>query len=541
MSSEQKCPNCGATIPIDPNDTRVQCPNCNEVYDIEVEENGADPADANYSHKKSINPEEERTTPQYKNTNRQDASKKANESATKGWTRTIVVILGILTIVNIGLLLIHTDWIRGPATAQESSTSFEAVTDDLDRGGNLYGYVSSQQLGENILEIIDEVSNTNVTTLRNNNRDQAAARSEKWFDLSEKVVKQIGLTELSGVGASSVKIDEQTYRNKLILHHYPESDPGRLWHVFGEEKSDPVPGLELLPSNTAFAVSGKCDLALLWNWVDKLISNSEQKDLYSAWMKLKRQARQSGFNLSRIADSMSGPITLGVTIDKDRTQPLPGPNDETLWVPVVYGMLAVKVEDNRLYEALKPIWSTHPDMTQQNLDSGELRSVPAPNDVDVQARPSIAKLEDYFIIASHPKAVTNALDARRNPDTRLTSSSEYRRLAKGLPKNGAGLLYFSPELSQTGHETLEKIIKIIKNTDSPASQSMVWKNMETFSPKNGFFCGIWQRGEEGVKMTSNSSWPGTKALSFATLIIGNSMLVAPAALFDTFVEGRRLD
>jgi len=55
----------------------------------------------------------------------------------------------------------------------------------------------------------------------------------KVFQVAEHLVKNSGVEDISGLGMSSIAVEKEFYRNKMVLHHYPGKNTGYLWSFFG--------------------------------------------------------------------------------------------------------------------------------------------------------------------------------------------------------------------------------------------------------------------------------------------------------------------
>jgi hypothetical protein len=66
----------------------------------------------------------------------------------------------------------------------------------------------------------------------------------------EPAERQSGIGEISGVGMSSLALEEDLWRSKMFVHHQPGKGSGLIWDMFGEQPHT-LEALSLAPDNTA--------------------------------------------------------------------------------------------------------------------------------------------------------------------------------------------------------------------------------------------------------------------------------------------------
>ena len=131
-----------------------------------------------------------------------------------------------------------------PAFASAEKTSFDEVTSQLDPGGNFYMYLGTAQWLEN-LSAKTEKWKESVSSMPGITDDQHEKINQA-FNVLGHVIQDSGIQDLSGVGASSIEIEPGLYRDKAVLHHYPDKGSGFLWQIAGKSPH-PLDGLDLLP------------------------------------------------------------------------------------------------------------------------------------------------------------------------------------------------------------------------------------------------------------------------------------------------------
>src|SRR5208283_5065667 len=156
----------------------------------------------------------------------------------------------------------------GPDTAIVSAekTSFNEVTAKLNKGGDFYLYLSTEQVLSGLSGKIAGFSNF-VSGLPGIPGDQRHIVG-KVFDFVTACIKDSGIEQISGVGMSSIAREPGFYYGKMIIHHYPGQNAGAIWSMFGKAPH-PLQELDLLPKSTVLAMFSDFDVPLVWNGIQK--------------------------------------------------------------------------------------------------------------------------------------------------------------------------------------------------------------------------------------------------------------------------------
>ena len=151
-------------------------------------------------------------------------------------------------------------------TAQSAEpNSFKEVTSKLDAGGSLYMYVGTEQWLKGLATNVDKLHQmiAGLPGMDENRQD-----IENAFNVGNRLIKESGLENISGIGLSSIAREPGFYRNKIVVHHYAGQGDGFLWSMFGKQPHE-LDGLNLLPANTAMAAFYDIDAAEIWSVIQK--------------------------------------------------------------------------------------------------------------------------------------------------------------------------------------------------------------------------------------------------------------------------------
>jgi hypothetical protein len=155
--------------------------------------------------------------------------------------------------------------------ASAERTSFAQVTSQLDPGGRLYVYLSTEQC---LAGLSGRVSAWRgllgaIPDIKPEDRDNLS----KAFDIVTNLIQKSGIEDVSGLGMSAIARETNFYHTKAFLHHYPGKGSGFLWSMFGQ-KPHALDGLSLLPASTALATFADLDAPTVWSVVQKQVAES---------------------------------------------------------------------------------------------------------------------------------------------------------------------------------------------------------------------------------------------------------------------------
>ena len=143
--------------------------------------------------------------------------------------------------------------------------SFKEVTSKLDSGGDLYLYLSTEQLLKHLSDGLGKWRDT-VSSIPDLGDNQEAVTNG--FNVVTRLIKDSGLENVSGVGMSSIAREPGFYYSKIVVHHYSGQGDGFMWSMFGKQPHE-LDGLDLLPTDTALAVFNDLDVAEMWSVIQK--------------------------------------------------------------------------------------------------------------------------------------------------------------------------------------------------------------------------------------------------------------------------------
>lgn len=448
-----------------------------------------------------------------------------------------ILLLATLTGIVAGGLLIgcnkeaSTGQGKGALVAA-GKNSFREVTSHLDPGGDLYLYLSTEQLLEGLSgriagwrEVFVSLPNTDAEE-----RDQIG----KAFDAAAALVKESGIEDVSGFGASSIATETNFYHSKVFLHHYPNRGGGFLWKLCGRQPHA-LTGLDLLPANTAFAVFSDLDVPLVWSEVQKQVRQAGFPQAQEFLDKLPGSFEQAaGLKWDKVLGSLGGEFGVVITLDESRMIPVPLPTGEPLEVPEPGILIVARVKDdlifNRVEEALK---QTKQQIVAVDKPDLKMRTMPLPIPLPIQLRPTVAVSAGYLFIATTDAMIQEALAVKSGQKPGLKSTDEFKRLAKDVLTQGNSFTYLSQRFGRTLMQIQRQALAMSAKAQ-PAQQqwlqSLLQPERMTFS-----YCVSANTGEGWLTVGNGNQHPAKMILAPA-LIFPAAMLSAIAV--PNFIKAR---
>ncbi|HEY1789626.1 MAG TPA: hypothetical protein VGJ73_15820 [Verrucomicrobiae bacterium] len=327
-------------------------------------------------------------------------------------------------------------------------TSFNEVTSQLDPGGNFYMYLGTAQWLENLSSKTEQWRD--VFTSMPGITDDQHEKINQAFNILGHVIQDSGIQDLSGVGASSIEIEPGLYRDKAVLHHYPDKGDGFLWQLAGKSPH-PLDGLDLLPNDTALALFMDADVPLLWTVAQREAANSGIPGAQDRLQKFPAEfENKTGIKWDQFLHSLGGEFGLILTLDDSNNVIIPYPPSNPMQVPAPGLMLVVKVNDDTIFNRIDEALKEKPGTIAVDKADLKMRTMPLPLPfLPIQLRPSAASSAGYLFIASSDDLIEKALAVKDGREPGLKSTDEFKRLSQNIPQEGNQFCYASSLFGKT--------------------------------------------------------------------------------------------
>jgi hypothetical protein len=323
------------------------------------------------------------------------------------------------------------------AIVSAEKTCFNEVTAKLNRGGNLYVFLDTQQTLTGLSNRLVAFSNL-ITALPNIPGDGRASL-DRLSSVLTGFVEDSGLGRVSGFGASSVAREKGFYYSKVVLYHYPGENAGAIWSLFGKSPH-PLDGLDFLPESTALAVFSDFDLPLAWAEVDQELAKLDIPGVAKAFDEFPAHFHEhTGLQLDDALRSLGGEYGLIVTLDAHKKITLPIPNNP-VEIPSPGLAIVARVNSeiifNRVDQALAENKVISKLLSKTDEADFKMRTVSVPIPIGIDLRPSIARSGDYLLLATSDTLVLDILAVKSGKAKGYKETDDFKKLSQGIPSAG---------------------------------------------------------------------------------------------------------
>jgi hypothetical protein len=333
-----------------------------------------------------------------------------------------------------------------PAFVSAEKTSFTEVTSQLDPGGNFFLYLGTAQWLEHLSGRV-EAWRTTFTAMPALKPDDTT-NVNKAFDIVTRVIKDSGVEDISGVGMSSIEIEKGLFRNKVLMHHYPGTGTGFLWKLCGKEPHA-LTGLDLLPADTVLAVFSDADLPLLWTVAKDEVGKSDLPQAQQFFATLPAEfEKRTKVKWDDFLNSLGGEFGLVLTLNPSNNIPVPLPRAGLLQIPEPGLLLAVKVNDDTIFNRIDQELKAKPQVISVDQPGLKMRTMPVPIPMAINLRPTTASSGGYLFIATSDALVEEALAVKSGQKPGLKSTDEFKRLSQNIPDKGNQFTFMSERFGQ---------------------------------------------------------------------------------------------
>ena len=343
--------------------------------------------------------------------------------------------------------------LKGPPAAVKSS--FEAVAARLDPNGHFYAYLSTEQA----LAKLDETLESLISMAKNGTEAVGGGLMDNPFvapivegvlGVVEPAFRKSGVGEISGVGMSSLAIEENLWRSKMFVHHQPSKGSGLIWDMFGEQPHT-LEVLSLAPDNTAALMHSDLDVKRVIDWADAVFVEMLGGESIMA---------NAPPQLQDILDSFGNEAGFLMTLDSENKMTLPGfmfDREEDLQLDGVAFALLMRVNDDSLMKMLggvmgggfgAPAGTKVGDVTIHSIP------LPIPLPIKMDLSPCYFQVGDYMVLSSAESLAKRMAEAHGGKG-RLANDADFKALTKGLSLKANGIYYADPQATEWGLEINE--------------------------------------------------------------------------------------
>lgn len=343
--------------------------------------------------------------------------------------------------------------LKGPHAAVK--TSFESVVSRLDPNGHLYAYLSTEQA----LAKLDETLEGLISMAKNGTKAVGGGLMDNPFVAPivegvlggiEPAFRKSGVGEISGVGMSSLAIEENLWRSKMFVHHQPSKGSGLIWDMFGEQPHT-LEALSLAPDNTAALAHSDLNVKRVIDWADAVFGEMLGGESIMA---------NAPPEVQDILDSFGNEAGFLMTLDSENKMTLPGfmfDRQDDLELDGVAFALLLRVNDDTLMEMLGEAMGGGfgaPEGTKVGGVTIHSIPLPIPLPIKMDLSPCYFQVGNYMVLSSAESLAKRMAEAHGGKG-RLVDDANFKALAKGLSLKANGIYYADPQATEWGLEINE--------------------------------------------------------------------------------------
>ncbi len=407
------------------------------------------------------------------------------------------------------------------------TNSFDAVTVQLDKGGDLYLYFNS----EKVISSVGNFFNKMIKIIESKLPPQKKDEISNVINFISSIISDIGISEISGVGISTIPIENNINRSRFVAYHNEADNKGLIWQLLGESKA--LNELNLLPEDTVFAEFGSFNPALLWNWIKKKSDVSNIPEIKNTINRIEPMLTSAGIDLNKTVNSFSGKIGYFLTLDKEKTNTIPLGGGKSLNIPEPALAIFFSVKDAYLFDLLK---SKMPFAKFSEEENTQILSIPVPK-LPVSIAPMIIKKDDLLIFASN-KTIFEKIKKVKKNKSGLIATKEFKTISNGIPTKGTSFKYVGKRVFKTIFDIQKKIISMQSN---PNMDDKTAKEFIDLLQSEFFFYGVSENGKNGIIYTANHSFSVERmAIIPGVIVAGVVSAIAIPNLLRALQNGKQI-
>ena len=410
-----------------------------------------------------------------------------------------VIIGSVILIFNLNQCTSNSE-AAGERIPSAKKTSFKEVTAKLNPGGSLYLYVST----EGLIKAVDEFAQ-NLRKLLETQLSKSPEENKEVlpiFDFVFALIKKSGLMEVSGIGVSSVALEEHLNHTKMVVHHYKDKGKGLIWELMQGSPHE-LTALKMLPADTVMAGFADCKLNVLWQWIKKQVEASGLPGVKKGILSVEPMLQQQGIQLNQLLDSLTG---MGYLVSLDSsTKCLIPIGRMAVEIPEPAIAIVCFVKDDSLFNLLQQKLHWAKPSEEKGMKKLQFPSPKMPFTLE----PAIVQKDNMMVLVSNNKILDAMFNAKEKGNG-LTTTAEFKKLSSRVPTKGNSFRFVSQRFLQTFLDIQKKIVQMTKKATGKDAPGM--EMFDLFAPKMALF-GVLQNTEEGTIFTLNHT------MGFESLIL----------------------
>ena len=406
-------------------------------------------------------------------------------------------------------------------------TSFEEVTDKLDKNGTMYIYFSPDSSFKLISEHFKLFRKMLAAKEDIKPDDKKAA--DDLFEFVSVLTDSSGVPSIDGIGLSSVQTGKKMFRGRLYFHKKEESEPsGMIWSVLNEHPQA-FYLTDVMPADTVYAAGWFFQPRIFWKWLEDAAMQSKSEKAQQVLSSIKKSFETKDISWESFLESFEGEFDFILIADSRKKHPVrfgvKAVDMEQLDFAIVCG-----VKDDTVFKTLR----RGLNQVQPPVGGAEnpwRLQIPFSNPELPWLKPVIVQDGNRLFMASNIETVERLL--KPSDKDLLKNTDEFKSLADNIPVKGNSFEYLSARL-------VKILITAFKQANESPSRREFAESIE-----NNFavgFLGVCQVTENGFISTFNVTADPAAMMAAKTVLLPaalNAGMVFP--MFNDILERNRRD
>ena len=336
-----------------------------------------------------------------------------------------------------------------PAVAPQADSVLPTMGRYLNQGGDFYLALDSRQWATTLKQIVAGIQ----TVVGRAVPEENEADAQLVFYFVNAFLRDSGLRDLNGIGASSLAIAKEMHHSRLFLQHPKGGPKGLFWDAFTAE-NQPFDLLPRLPATTAYARWSVVRPQPAWEWIRATVEGCGRPDIVRDFHEgLERAKDEEGLDLDRLISSVTGGVGVVLTLDPKTKVRVPAKGGQAVEVPAFAAAFILEVKDDTLFEFIGKAL-TEDGEEFERIDKGGIRSYAFPEDeffdTGYFTQPAVARFGRYLVFSSSNELLTTLATAKGG----LVATPRFQGCQQAMPKQGFAFTYLSPVASRTAHDLI---------------------------------------------------------------------------------------
>jgi hypothetical protein len=371
---------------------------------------------------------------------------------------------------------------------EDASKHFAAVSKHLELGGPFFTYVDIDGDFASLAEVGDKLIDFARKQGTGINKDLSAG----------KIIEALGFNSIKALGLSSRGLGKDLYHNRALI--YMPGGPKGLMKLFGG-KAAPYRITSFAPGNSGLALQVELSLSALLETAEGVIKATGEESALSQYrMGLAFPVPGLNMNVGELVGKLNTRIMVAVRFEDGAKISVPG-------APVEFPRTQIMIALDDVDFLMEPLLAMLGDNDNVSVEKGDGFTVIRPN-ASLPGGLDYFKPGLYHDKKSKRVILTSHVDLAKSAGTgdTLGSNADFKKAMEGLPAEGNGLTYVTPQFVKTFFDFYKDLIRQTASAGgSPRGMDELMNSMfELFPQPKVPVASIYANVPEGMLFMSNT-------------------------------------